>query len=303
MMQKLTAHVSGKVQMAGYRAKVVTIARAFGLKGYVRNLPDGRVKILAEGPFDDLDRFLKAIRIENTLIKVDDVQSEFSDALGAYDDFFKVAGENETDARLDVAAGHLKELIVVVKDGFKETVSKLGGMDGSLKEISQKQDEMIVEMRGGFKELSGKQDDLIVETSGGFKDLSGKQDEMIAETRAGFKDLSGKQDEMIAETRAGFKELSGKQDEMIAETRAGFKELSGKQDDLIVEMSGGFKENSGRLGDISTKQDSVIDAIDEARVDVVSEVQGLRSDLKGRMEERLQRIEGDVVEIKARMKP
>jgi acylphosphatase len=213
MMQKLTAHVSGKVQMAGYRAKVVIIARAFDLKGYVRNLPDGRVKILAEGPFDDLDRFLKAIRIENTLIKVDDVQIEFSDALGAYDDFFKVAGENETDARLDVAAGHLKELIVVVKDGFKETVSKLGGMDGSLKEISQKQDEMI------------------------------------------------------------------------------------------VETSGGFKENNARLQELSAKQDSVIDAIDEARADVVSEVRGLRSDLKGRMEERLQRIEGDVVAIRARMRP
>ena len=206
MMHKLIAHVSGKVQMAGYRSKVVTIARAFGLKGYVRNLPDCRVKILAEGPRDDLERLLKAIKIENTLIKVDDVQSEFSDALGAYDEFFKVAGENETDARLDVAAGHLKELIVVVKDGFKETVSKLGGMDGSLKEISKKQDEMIVEMRGGFKELSG-------------------------------------------------------------------------------------------------KQDSVIDTIDEAREDVVSEVQGLRSDLKGRMDERLQRIESDVVDIKARMRP
>jgi len=164
------------------------------------------VKILAEGPLDDLERLLKAIKIENTRIKVDDVQSEFSDALVAYDEFFKVAGENETDARLDVAAGHLKELIVVVKDGFKETVSKLGGMDGSLKEISKKQDEMIAETRGGFKELSG-------------------------------------------------------------------------------------------------KQDLVIDTIDEAREDVVSEVQGLRSDLKGRMEERLQRIESDVVEIKARMRP
>ena len=164
------------------------------------------MKILAEGPLDDLERFLKAIKIENTLIKVDDIQSEFSDALGAYDDFFKVAGENETDAWLDVAAGHLKELIVVVKDGFKETVSELGGMDSSLKEISQKQDEMIVEMRGGFKELSG-------------------------------------------------------------------------------------------------KQDVMIDAIDEARADVVSEVQGLRLDLKGRMDERLQRIESDVVEIKARMRP
>ena len=231
MMHKLTAFISGKAQMAGYRSKVVTIARAFGLKGYVRNMQDGRVKILAEGPLDDLERFLKAIKIENTLIKVDDIQSEFSDALGAYDDFFKVAGENETDARLDVAAGHLKELIVVVKDGFKETVSKLGGMDGSLKEISQKQDEMIVEMRGGFKELSG------------------KQDEMIAETR------------------------------------------------------GGFKENNALLQELSAKQDYVIDAIDEARADVVSEVQGLRSDLKGRMDERLQRIESDVVEIKARMRP
>ena len=231
MMHKLTAFVSGKVQMAGYRSKVVTIARAFGLKGYVRNLPDGRVKILAEGPLDDLERFLKAIKIENTLIKVDDIKSEFSDALGAYDDFFKVAGENETDARLDVAASHLKELIVVVKDGFKETVSKLGGMDGSLKDISQKQDEMIAEMRGGFKELSG------------------KQDEMIAETRDGF------------------------------------------------------KENNARLHELSAKQDSVIDAIDDVREDVVSEVQGLRSDLKGRMDERLQRIESDVVEIKARMRP
>jgi uncharacterized protein YPO0396 len=108
---------------------------------------------------------------------------------------------------------------------------------------------------------------------------------------------------MIAETRGGFKELSGKQDEMIAETRGGFKELSGKQDEMIAETRDGFKENNAQLREISAKQDSVIDAIDEARADVVSEVQGLRSDLKDRMDERLQRIESDVVEIKARMKP
>ncbi len=33
------------------------------------------------------------------------------------------------------------------------------------------------------------------------------------------------------------------------------------------------------------------------------QIPGLRSDLKGRTEERLQRIESDVVEIKARMRP
>jgi len=203
LMHKLTAFVFGKVQMAGYRSKVVTIARAFGLKGYVRNLQDGRVKILAEGPLDDLERFLKAIKIENTLIKVDDIQSEFSDALGAYDDFFKVAGENETDARLDVAAGHLKELIVVVKDGFRETVSKLGGMDGSLKEIFQKQDEMIVEMRGGFKELSGKQDemidaidearaDVVSEVQGMRSDLKGRMDERLQRIESDVVDIKAR---------------------------------------------------------------------------------------------------------------
>lgn len=36
IMRKLIAHACGKVQMAGHRAKVVTIAKAFDLKGYVR---------------------------------------------------------------------------------------------------------------------------------------------------------------------------------------------------------------------------------------------------------------------------
>jgi len=170
-MRKLIAHVSGKVQMAGYRSRVVTSAKAFDLKGYVKNLPDGRVKVLAEGTEADLERFVKAIRIENTLIKVEDIQFELSDGTEAYDDFFKVVGERETDDRLDVAAEHLKELIFVVREGFKE--------------------------------------------------------------------------------------------------------MSAKQGELIY-------------------------TVNEARGDIVAEVQGLRSDLKGRMEERLQRIESDVAEIKAR---
>jgi acylphosphatase len=43
-MKKLTAYVTGKVQKTGYRAKVVTIARAFGLTVSVKNPVDGRVK-------------------------------------------------------------------------------------------------------------------------------------------------------------------------------------------------------------------------------------------------------------------
>ena len=82
-MRRLTAYISGKVQKTGYRARVVSIARDFGLTGYVQNLDDGRVKVVAEGQDYDLGSLLAAIDIKNTLIQVADIQKEYSAAQGA----------------------------------------------------------------------------------------------------------------------------------------------------------------------------------------------------------------------------
>ncbi len=60
-MKKLTAIVSGNVQEVGYRHRVIEMARAFGLKGMIENLKDGRVKIIAEGENEQLKRFESAI--------------------------------------------------------------------------------------------------------------------------------------------------------------------------------------------------------------------------------------------------
>ena len=48
--------VSGRVQQVGYRQFIQTRARALGLGGFVRNLPDGTVEITACGRNCDLDR-------------------------------------------------------------------------------------------------------------------------------------------------------------------------------------------------------------------------------------------------------
>ncbi|MGY2002253.1 acylphosphatase [Blastococcus sp. SYSU DS1024] len=50
MTVRVEALVSGRVQGVGYRWFVRGLAREAGLAGVARNLPDGRVEVVAEGP-------------------------------------------------------------------------------------------------------------------------------------------------------------------------------------------------------------------------------------------------------------
>ena len=56
-----TVHFSGRVQGVGFRYTVLQIAREFEVAGYVRNLPDGRVCIEAEGDTREVGAFVAAI--------------------------------------------------------------------------------------------------------------------------------------------------------------------------------------------------------------------------------------------------
>ena len=142
-MLQLNAIVSGKVQHVGYRSRVVTMARTLDLKGCVRNLEDGRVYVLAEGDRADLERFCRAIRMEDPLIRVEDIQVHLSPPKGAWDGFYKISGERETDSRLDTATVFLKELIIIVKDGFRETNLRLGSLEGKFERMEGKLDQIV----------------------------------------------------------------------------------------------------------------------------------------------------------------
>lgn len=55
-------YYEGRVQGVGFRYTVKRIASGYDVSGEVRNLPDGRVELRAEGEPQEVDDFLQAIR-------------------------------------------------------------------------------------------------------------------------------------------------------------------------------------------------------------------------------------------------
>ena len=78
-MKKMHAYVSGKVQGVFFRANTADIANRLGVKGWVRNLNNGKVEVLAEGPPDKLNQLLRWLQRGPVWAQVDQVNHEFSD--------------------------------------------------------------------------------------------------------------------------------------------------------------------------------------------------------------------------------
>ena len=68
--------ISGRVQGVGFRYFAEEAAAREGLHGWVRNLPDGRVEIAAEGDADALERFERRVRHGPPGARVDAVETD-----------------------------------------------------------------------------------------------------------------------------------------------------------------------------------------------------------------------------------
>ena len=82
--RQMRVYYSGRVQGVGFRYTVKSVASGFEVTGAVRNLPDGRVELAAEGSGDELQAFRQAIReagmehfIKNEDISWDEAKNEF----------------------------------------------------------------------------------------------------------------------------------------------------------------------------------------------------------------------------------
>ena len=91
MTDRVRAHVfvSGKVQGVYYRANTRDTARERGVDGWVKNLADGRVEAVFEGPEDAVEEMIEWCHTGSPAAEVDDVEVEYEEPEG--EDGFRIA--------------------------------------------------------------------------------------------------------------------------------------------------------------------------------------------------------------------
>ena len=84
MAERTRAHVfvSGKVQGVFYRANTRETAREKGVDGWVKNLEDGRVEAVFEGPEDAVEGMIEWCHTGSPAADVEDVEVEYEDPQG-----------------------------------------------------------------------------------------------------------------------------------------------------------------------------------------------------------------------------
>lgn len=85
--ERITLLVSGKVQGVSYRASTAEAAQRLDLKGYARNLSDGRVEVVAEGAGEALVALEQWCRKGPPAAQVTSVESEKATATGEFHSF------------------------------------------------------------------------------------------------------------------------------------------------------------------------------------------------------------------------
>ena len=88
-MENIRAHVfiKGRVQGVFYRDWTAQKARALGLVGWVKNLEDGRVEAVFEGPRQKVSEIIENCREGSVLAKVEHVDALWEAATGEFSSF------------------------------------------------------------------------------------------------------------------------------------------------------------------------------------------------------------------------
>jgi len=194
--------VRGSVQKVGYRDLVQEEAVKLGVKGFVENLKDGRVRIVCEAEEEKVKQLIERINVREELVYVESIDIlEKGPATGEFQYFEIRYGtlEEELGERMVAAVKYAKAMwgdIREVKTDIKEVKTDIKEVKADIKEMKTDIKEMkddIKEMKADIKEM--KTD--IKEMKADIKEM--KTD--IKEIKTDVKTVLVKQDEVVEEVR------------------------------------------------------------------------------------------------------
>lgn len=87
MKKTAEIYITGKVQGVFFRTSAQDQAKELGIKGFVENLSDGRLLIVAEGEEKVLDDFVEWLRIGPELADVENLDVSYEDYAGKFNNF------------------------------------------------------------------------------------------------------------------------------------------------------------------------------------------------------------------------
>ena len=140
-MKRFVATARGRVQRVSYREHVYNEAFEWNISGYVMNLKNGEVEIVAEGSEEDLREFIDAINITQRPIVVGSFTVRWEEATGEYADFEIIRGEiqEELFERMDYAGNVLHSMDMK----FDRMLDKQDQMLDKQDQMLDKQDQML----------------------------------------------------------------------------------------------------------------------------------------------------------------
>ena len=149
-MKRFVATARGRVQRVGYREHVYNETFDRNISGYVKNLKNGEVEIVAEGNEEDLRGFINEINIIQRPIVVKSFTIRWEEATGEYADFEIIRGEiqEEIFERMDYAGNVLHSMDM-----------KFDRMLDKQDRMLNKQDEMLQLGRETKEEIAGLRSD------------------------------------------------------------------------------------------------------------------------------------------------
>ncbi|MGC4072903.1 MAG: acylphosphatase [Nibricoccus sp.] len=83
-----TVFFTGRVQGVGFRYSTLQVAKEFEITGFVKNLPDGRVHLEAQGAKGEVDAFVKSVEEADARLHPENraIRSEKHDSIPGFSD-------------------------------------------------------------------------------------------------------------------------------------------------------------------------------------------------------------------------